>query len=256
MCEGLPVPSLCKAARHADLLVVRSRTTGTCASWSPARRVTTAPPRPLVQSRLLPERTTNGPVTHPVQPSEHPRRRSSAGEILDARVARATQKRHHDHSTTRSRRNDDRASHAPLLHNDRRSTGVVSRRPYAHHLTPRRKPARRDNRTRRPVAHASRDAPATSVGTTDGRTIGPDASLTYAAETMQQAMRRRLAVVDGNGSLVGLLCLKQEEPGSVPIKTSVTTGQTLGTRTASQVARAQGNNTRVYHHGNDEFTSQ
>jgi CBS domain-containing protein len=57
------------------------------------------------------------------------------------------------------------------------------------------------------------DTPAASIGTTDGRTVGPDASLTDAAETMRRGRRRRLAVVDDHGFLIGLLCLKQRGTG-------------------------------------------
>jgi predicted transcriptional regulator len=57
------------------------------------------------------------------------------------------------------------------------------------------------------------DAPAHAVGRLQGRTIGPDASLSEALRTMRRAARRRLAVVDGSGKLVGLLCLKASGDG-------------------------------------------
>ncbi len=57
------------------------------------------------------------------------------------------------------------------------------------------------------------DAPATSTGTTDGRTTRPDVPLTVAAAAMRRAMTRRMAVVDDCGCLIGLLCLKQRGTG-------------------------------------------
>lgn len=57
------------------------------------------------------------------------------------------------------------------------------------------------------------DLPARAVGTLRGRTLPPGASAesTYAA--MHAANRRRLAVADEHGALVGLLCLKTSGDG-------------------------------------------
>ena len=52
------------------------------------------------------------------------------------------------------------------------------------------------------------DTPAGVLGRRPGTTIGPDASLAEAFDTMRRSGRRRLAVVDDDGVLLGLLCLK------------------------------------------------
>lgn len=59
----------------------------------------------------------------------------------------------------------------------------------------------------------SGDASAGSIGTLHGRTIGPGTSLDEAAAVMQRAARRRLAVIDSRGALLGLLCLKASGTG-------------------------------------------
>ena len=55
--------------------------------------------------------------------------------------------------------------------------------------------------------------PARSIGVLAGRTIGPDAPLSEVAVSMRQAAKRRLAVVDDDGALLGLLCLKASGNG-------------------------------------------
>lgn len=57
------------------------------------------------------------------------------------------------------------------------------------------------------------EMPARSIGVLSGRTIGPDASLSEAADAMQRVARRRLAVIDDHGALLGLLCLKARGAG-------------------------------------------
>ena len=57
------------------------------------------------------------------------------------------------------------------------------------------------------------DAPARSIGVPDERTVAPDAPLDAAAESMRRDGRRRLAVVDEEGALLGLLCLKADGSG-------------------------------------------
>jgi predicted transcriptional regulator len=54
----------------------------------------------------------------------------------------------------------------------------------------------------------SDDSPAWLVGSLGGRTIGPDAALSDALASMSKTGRRRLAVTDDRGLLLGLLCLK------------------------------------------------
>ena len=55
--------------------------------------------------------------------------------------------------------------------------------------------------------------PARAVGALTGRTITPDMPLVSVAAFMRRTARRRLAVVDGDGELVGLLCLKASGEG-------------------------------------------
>jgi predicted transcriptional regulator len=51
------------------------------------------------------------------------------------------------------------------------------------------------------------------VGSLRGRTIPADASVSEAFESMRAASRRRLAVTNERGELVGLLCLKTSGAG-------------------------------------------
>jgi CBS domain-containing protein len=55
--------------------------------------------------------------------------------------------------------------------------------------------------------------PARSIGVLAGRTVPPDAPLPEVAAAMRRAARRRLAVVDSRGELLGLLCLKAHGHG-------------------------------------------
>jgi CBS domain-containing protein len=54
----------------------------------------------------------------------------------------------------------------------------------------------------------SGDTPASAIARLDGRTVGPDVLLHEAADVMTRDARRRLAVVDEESLLLGLLCLK------------------------------------------------
>lgn len=54
---------------------------------------------------------------------------------------------------------------------------------------------------------------AATFGTLDGRIVGPSDSLDRVAVLLLRARRRRLAVVDDSGRLVGLLCAKQDGTG-------------------------------------------
>jgi CBS-domain-containing membrane protein len=58
-------------------------------------------------------------------------------------------------------------------------------------------------------AEAPRNAQASGFGMTVGRTVEPQRSLGAATAALQSAGRRRLAVVDDEGKLLGLLCLKR-----------------------------------------------
>lgn len=55
--------------------------------------------------------------------------------------------------------------------------------------------------------------PARELGTLAGRTAGPADALDAATAALLRERRRRLAVVDGSGLLLGLLCLKKDETG-------------------------------------------
>jgi CBS-domain-containing membrane protein len=59
----------------------------------------------------------------------------------------------------------------------------------------------------------SSDVPVVTLGTLAGRTVGPSDSLDAAAVTLLREKRRRLAVVDDSGLLLGLLCLKKDGAG-------------------------------------------
>lgn len=54
---------------------------------------------------------------------------------------------------------------------------------------------------------------ATSIATLDGRTVAPGAPLWPVRAAMIATAQRRLAVVDGDGRLLGLLCLKRTSTG-------------------------------------------
>jgi CBS domain-containing protein len=60
---------------------------------------------------------------------------------------------------------------------------------------------------------SSSSAPVAGVGTLVGRTARPFESLALAMATLLRQRRRRLAVVDDEGLLVGLLCLNHDGAG-------------------------------------------
>lgn len=60
---------------------------------------------------------------------------------------------------------------------------------------------------------ASRSTPVSDLGTLTGRTVGPAASLDAVTATLLREGRRRLAVVDDSGRLLGLLCLRRDGTG-------------------------------------------
>jgi CBS-domain-containing membrane protein len=55
--------------------------------------------------------------------------------------------------------------------------------------------------------------PAAELGTLTGRTVGPSAALDAVTAALLRDRRRRLAVVDDRGRLLGLLCLKKSGTG-------------------------------------------
>ena len=52
------------------------------------------------------------------------------------------------------------------------------------------------------------ERPAGGIGSLHGRTVRPDAQLSHLMESMRARRRRRLAVTNEHGELLGLLCLK------------------------------------------------
>ena len=63
------------------------------------------------------------------------------------------------------------------------------------------------------AATVSSSTPVSHLGTLTGRTVGPAASLDVVTATLLREERRRLAVVDDSGRLLGLLCLRQDGTG-------------------------------------------
>ncbi|HJQ50992.1 MAG TPA: CBS domain-containing protein [Gaiellaceae bacterium] len=57
------------------------------------------------------------------------------------------------------------------------------------------------------------DTPARRIARLAGRTIDPEAAASKTLETMKRTDRRRLAVVNDTGRLLGLLCLKASRLG-------------------------------------------
>ena len=60
---------------------------------------------------------------------------------------------------------------------------------------------------------ASRAEPALPWARLDGRTVGPEASAEEVRLDLLRSGRRRFAVVDERGDLLGLVCLKQRRTG-------------------------------------------
>lgn len=63
------------------------------------------------------------------------------------------------------------------------------------------------------LAGAPDDAPIRPLGRLAGRTVPPGADLAAVREAMERSGVRRLAVVDADGDLVGLLCRKRSGRG-------------------------------------------
>ncbi|MDT4899080.1 MAG: hypothetical protein QOJ78_10 [Pseudonocardiales bacterium] len=63
------------------------------------------------------------------------------------------------------------------------------------------------------AAAQARSTPVTDLGTLAGRTVGPSHSVAAATSALLREGRRRLAVVDPAGRLLGLLCLKRDGTG-------------------------------------------
>jgi CBS-domain-containing membrane protein len=62
-------------------------------------------------------------------------------------------------------------------------------------------------------AGAQGSTPAAAVGTRAHRTVRPGDTLAHATAALFRQRRRRLAVIDDDGRLVGLLCLKRDASG-------------------------------------------
>jgi CBS domain-containing protein len=62
-------------------------------------------------------------------------------------------------------------------------------------------------------SHARDRDPAIHLGTLHGRVIAPDTPLEQARQRMLRSSRRRLAVIDADGTYRGLLCLKRTGTG-------------------------------------------
>ena len=63
------------------------------------------------------------------------------------------------------------------------------------------------------AAATSSSAPVAKLGTLIGRTAGPADTLGAVTAMLLREGRRRMAVVDGSGRLLGLLCLKRDGTG-------------------------------------------
>jgi CBS-domain-containing membrane protein len=63
------------------------------------------------------------------------------------------------------------------------------------------------------TAATESSVPVTTLGTLAGRTAGPADPLAAATATLLREGRRRLAVVDESGRLLGLLCLTRNRTG-------------------------------------------
>jgi CBS-domain-containing membrane protein len=63
------------------------------------------------------------------------------------------------------------------------------------------------------AAATSSSTPVAELGTLVGRTVGPSYPLDAATAALSRDRRRRLAVVDHSGRLLGLLCLKRDGKG-------------------------------------------
>lgn len=63
------------------------------------------------------------------------------------------------------------------------------------------------------TGRTSPDAPAAAIGHLDGRTIAAEADLDEAYLWVISTGKRRLAVIGPDGTLAGLLCLKQHRAG-------------------------------------------
>jgi CBS domain-containing protein len=63
------------------------------------------------------------------------------------------------------------------------------------------------------AATISSSTPVSDLGTLTDRTVGPAADLDAVTVTLLREGRRRLAVVDDSGRLLGLLCLRRDGTG-------------------------------------------
>jgi CBS domain-containing protein len=89
------------------------------------------------------------------------------------------------------------------------------------------------------ISAAPSHAPARWSGRLRGRTTGPSADLEATRRAMTDRQRRRLAVIDDHGALLGLLCLKSTGLGfcsdvDVRARAGERRGQAAGSKTATQ----------------------
>jgi len=75
-------------------------------------------------------------------------------------------------------------------------------------------------------------APALGIAQLEGRTVAPERPVSEALALMKQSGQRRLAVVDVDGRLLGLLCLKRD-------RTGFCTDNGVAARAAERMAWAQ-----------------
>jgi CBS-domain-containing membrane protein len=91
------------------------------------------------------------------------------------------------------------------------------------------------------LSAASSSAHLAKLGTLIGRTTGPAEPLDAATTALLREGRRRLAVVDDSGRLLGLLCLKKDGTGYCSdegIRERAAGSVTAWSRVAAQVARS------------------
>ncbi|MCK9896052.1 CBS domain-containing protein [Frankia sp. AgB32] len=102
--------------------------------------------------------------------------------------------------------------HAVLIVDGRRLVTLIDRADVARADVARADVARADGADGG-GADGNDDRPAASLGQLTGRIVAPAVSAAVALREMTNSGRRRLAVVDDNGELLGLLCLKRRGHG-------------------------------------------
>jgi hypothetical protein len=100
------------------------------------------------------------------------------------------------------------------------------------------------------IVGAASAVPAVSLGRLSGRTVRPNADVEGARLSMLDQRRRRLAVVDDRGRLLGLLCLKRTGQGfctdaGVAARAAERAGHRVAARTPETATRQVGNAPRT-----------